>query len=112
MKAHHRDPPEPITCENIFSAFAFYMPGEEIEACLCYGEAVAKDTRVSQTSSIPSYFKHLSLFVRFEEPLLLLKPIVERKIKNLFHYILSGEGETHVSYSRCNHVSRFIFFFL
>lgn len=55
-KAHHRDPPEPITWENIFSAFAFYLAGEGMEACLCYGEAVAMETCVSQTSSIPDYF--------------------------------------------------------
>ncbi len=50
-KVHHRDPPGPITWENIFSAFAFSLPGEGNEACLCYEEAVARDTRDSQTCS-------------------------------------------------------------
>lgn len=28
VKAHHRDPPDPINWENIFSAYAYYLPGK------------------------------------------------------------------------------------
>lgn len=62
VKADRRDPSEPITWENIFSVFAFYSPAEGVQACLCCGEAVAKETQVSQTSSIPSYFWPVWLF--------------------------------------------------
>lgn len=64
IKVHQRDSPETITWENIFSAFTLYLPGAGIEVCLCYWEAVAKETCVSQTSSIPSYFEHLSLLCK------------------------------------------------
>lgn len=40
------------------------------EACLCCVAVVAKDSRVSQTSSIPGYFQRISFLGHVEKPLL------------------------------------------
>lgn len=86
IKVHHWDPPETITWENILSAFALYLPGAGIEVCLCYREAVAKETYVSQTSSIPSYFEHLLLLHRVlsDKACLHAKLCIQKLLRFLF----------------------------